>query len=106
MRLMEMDGSWIYAFQSWGCALFMRRQVFWVLGLVAPVFFAVSVGILASLRPGYSHVYNTISELGEAGSVTGFPAAWVFIVTEVMITGFGYGLHQVLLRMERCILVQ
>ena len=100
-RQEKREGSGIYAFQSWGSALFMGRRGFWVLGIVAPVFFAVCVGVLASLRPDYSHVYNTISELGEAGSAMVQPASIVFILTGVMLMVFGYDLQRALERSDK-----
>jgi len=79
----------------------MARRGFWALGLVAPVFFAGAVIALGALKPGYSYVYNTISELGEVGGVTAQSASLVFIVTGVMITVFGLGLHLRLRRGDR-----
>ena len=64
----------------------MARRGFWTLGFVAPIFFAGAVILLGALKPSYSHVYNTISELGEAGSVTAQSASLVFIITGIMIT--------------------
>jgi hypothetical membrane protein len=71
----------------------MARRGFWFLGYVAPVFFAGAIIVLGALKPGYSHVFNTISELGEAGAVTAQAASLVFTVTGIMITVFGLGLH-------------
>ncbi len=62
----------------------------YTLGIVAPVFFALSVIILGAIKPEYSHIYHTMSELGEIGAVTAQPAAIVFIVSGLMIIGFGY----------------
>ena len=42
-------------------------------GLVGPIVFAITVAFVGSLRPGYSHVNQFISELGE----TGGRLAWV-----------------------------
>ena len=79
----------------------MGRRGFWVLGIAAPILFAVSVGVLASLRPGYSHVYNTISELGEVGAVNAQVASLVFILTGIMLIVFGYSLQRALERMDK-----
>lgn len=81
--------------------MFMGRRGFWVLGLIAPVFFTISVFVLALLRPGYSHVYNTISELGEVGSVNAQVASVVFILTGIMLVVFGYGLQRTLKRSDK-----
>jgi len=69
--------------------------------MVAPVFFTISVFVLAAMSPGYSHVYNTISELGEAGSVNAQAASIVFILTGVMLGLFGYELQQTLKRSDK-----
>ena len=81
----------------------MGRRDFWLLGLSAPVFFALAVALLGYLKPGYSHVYHTMSELGEAGSVTAQPAALVFIVIGIMITLFGYDLQRMLMRDDKMV---
>lgn len=93
----------IYAFQSIMWFFFMACSRYWVLGYVAPVFFAGAVIILGALKPGYSHVYSTISELGEIGSTTAQAASLVFITTGIMITLFGYGLNQQLLRGDKMV---
>ena len=72
-----------------------------MLGIIAPVFFALSVIILGAIKPGYSHIYHTMSELGESGAVTAQPAAVVFIVTGLMITVFGYAVQRGLKREDR-----
>ena len=78
----------------------MRRAVY-LLGVVAPVYFALGVFILGASSPGYSHIYQTISELGERGSPTAREAALLFISTGIMVTVFGYGLHSALRRPSR-----
>jgi len=79
----------------------MGRRGFWVLGMVAPIFFTISVWVLALLRPGYSHVYNTISELGETGSINAQAASIVFIFTGIMLAIFGYELQRNLKRSDQ-----
>lgn len=79
----------------------MNKRVFWLVGIVAPVFFTLAVAILGALKPSYSHVYHTISELGETGSVTATQSAIVFILTGLMIMTFGYGLQIRLMRGDR-----
>jgi hypothetical membrane protein len=65
----------------------------YTVGIIAPVFFTIAVIILGAIKPEYSHIYHTMSELGETGAVTAQSAAIVFIVTGLMITGFGYAVH-------------
>lgn len=79
----------------------MARRGFWVLGVVAPVFFSVAVAALGSVQLGYSHVYQTISELGATGAVNAQSAALVFTVTGATITLFGFGLQMRLQRDDR-----
>jgi hypothetical protein len=67
-------------------------------GILAPVFFFAAVVYMSLSRPGYSHVYNVISELGETGSPTASAASVTFIVTGLMIILFGLGLHSELSR--------
>ena len=81
----------------------MGRRGFWLLGLSAPVFFALAVALLGYLKQMYSHVYHTMSELGEFDSVTAQPAALVFTVTGIMITLFGFDLHRRLMRDDKMV---
>ncbi len=67
-------------------------------GVLAPPLFLAAVYYMSLSRPGYSHVYNVISELGEAGSPTASTASITFIVTGLMIVFFGVGLHSMLSR--------
>ena len=78
----------------------MRREVYW-LGVIAPVFFALSVLVLGAIKPEYSHIYHTMSELGENGAITAQPAAIVFIAVGLMITVFGYAVQLGLKRDDR-----
>src|ERR1043165_6282010 len=52
----------------------MRRATLYKLGVLcgifAPVLWASSIALCGSLRPGYSHLTQYISELGERGSST------------------------------------
>jgi hypothetical membrane protein len=79
----------------------MARRGFWVLGIIAPVFFVAAVIILGSVQPNYSHVYQTISELGATEALTEEPAALVFTITGAMITLFGFSLQMRLRREDR-----
>jgi len=90
----------IYAFQFLDRVNCMRRRIY-TLGIVAPVFFALAVIILGAIKPEYSHIYHTMSELGETGAVTAQPAAIVFILTGFMITVFGYGVQMGLKRDDK-----
>ncbi len=71
----------------------MGSRRYAVFGMAAPTFFAVSVIALSLMRSDYSHVYNTISELGEAGAANAQVASAVFVITGLMLAVYGYGLH-------------
>jgi hypothetical membrane protein len=73
---------------------FMDRRLYSYVGMAAPIVFTVSVMVLGAVTPGYSHVYHTISELGEVGAPYAGTASTVFIVCGLMIALFGYGLQQ------------
>ncbi len=79
----------------------MRRKSLWIFGIIAPVFFVLSVFLLALLNPRYSHIYHTISELGEIGAVTAQPASIMFVVTGGMLMVFGYDLQETLHRQDK-----
>jgi len=78
----------------------LKKSVY-CLGVAAPIVFTLAVIILGAIKPGYSHIYHTMSELGETGAVTAQPAAIVFIVTGLMIMVFGYGVQVRLRRDDR-----
>ena len=78
----------------------MRRGIS-TLGIIAPVFFALSVIVLGAIKPDYSHVYHTMSELGETGAVTAQAASIVFMVSGLMITVFGYAVQSELRRDDK-----
>jgi hypothetical membrane protein len=68
-----------------------------VCGMVAPILFFLTVGILGMITPGYDPVTQLISELGESGA----PFAWVmnllgFGVTGVLLVAFAPGLAMAL----------
>lgn len=73
------------------------------LGVIAPIGFTVAVIVLGALTPSYSHVYHTISELGEIGAPYGREASLVFIATGLMLVGFGYYLHWLVKKEDRLI---
>jgi hypothetical protein len=59
--------------------------------IAAASFLVISIGLLARRRPDYSHVGQTISELGEHGSATEKPAAFgVFLPFGVMMAAIAY----------------
>jgi len=79
----------------------MGSRRYAILGMAAPAFFAVSVIALSLMRSDYSHVYHTISELGEAGAANAQVAGAVFVITGLMLVVYGYGLHLKLQRDDK-----
>lgn len=66
-------------------------------GVAGPILFTVIVLICASLRSGYSHIHQFISELGATGTANANLMNWAgFIPTGVLITMFGVSLIQLL----------
>jgi hypothetical membrane protein len=70
------------------------RRVLASCGIVAPVLIAVVSLVLAALTPNYSHVANTLSELGAVGAPYAAYFNTSFIVAGVLITVFAVGLHR------------
>lgn len=71
-----------------------RRLLQW--GVLAPVGFVIAVLILSYMTPGYSHIFNTISELGETGAPYATTTSTIFIITGLMLAVFGYGFYSLL----------
>ncbi len=86
----------IYVFQFTNPVSFMASKLPVYLGIFAPIVFVFAVIVLGSLTPGYSHVYQTISELGETGVVYGAYASALFVVTGLMLAYFGLFFHTLL----------
>ena len=64
-------------------------------GIFGPIFYTIVLFVLGLLRPGYNHVTQSMSELGEVGSLNavlmntfGFPLLGLFLLT------FSLGLHR------------
>jgi len=73
-----------------------RRQVqiFGALaGIIAVVLYVGSVIIISSVRPGYSHTRQVLSELGEIGAPNAIIMNGVFISVGILLIAFSIGLH-------------
>lgn len=69
-------------------------------GLVAPVLWAAVIILAGELRPGFDHVSQYISELGERGSSTGvFMRLGGFVASGVLIVGYAAAFHATLARL-------
>ena len=58
----------------------IRLQLSATLAVTAALMVLIETPFFASLRPGYSHVANTISELGETGAARARQVAWAFFL--------------------------
>jgi hypothetical membrane protein len=63
-------------------------------GIIGPILFTGVVIILGLLRPGYSHVSQAISELGENGAPNAIIQDTNFIIFGLLVIAFAYGLHR------------
>ena len=63
-------------------------------GIVAPILFALAVIVLGFVREGYSHISQTISDLGEIGSPNMAGQNVNFILTGLLIVAFSFGLYR------------
>ncbi len=63
-------------------------------GVIAPIQFTVLMYIAGLLRPGYSHVTQQISELGEIGGSTAAIQNTGFFVAGLLIIAVSWGFHK------------
>ena len=71
------------------------QRVLAVCGIIGPVLFTIVLVTLGLLRPGYSHITQSMSELGEVGA----PNAIImniagFILLGHLMVAFAFGLHR------------
>ncbi len=72
----------------------MGLKFYALCGVIAPILFTLIVTILGFLRPSYSHVSNTISELGSPGAPNAIVQDANFLVNGLLITAFAFGLRR------------
>ena len=72
----------------------MIRRKFYLLGLFAPFLFAFTAILGGALRPGYSHVTDTVSELFSPGSPNRLLLSVLYTLFAVSLSLFGFGLLQ------------
>lgn len=65
-----------------------------ICGVIVPILFTIIVIILGLLRPGYSHVSQAISELGEVGAPNAAVQDANFVVFGLLVIAFAVGLHR------------
>ncbi len=62
--------------------------------IVAVILYIFTVIVLGSLRPGYNHLTQYISELGEVGASNAIILNSVLILDGLLIIAFAFGLHR------------
>lgn len=68
-----------------------RRHVALLFGVMAAALYAAIVEIGAELTPGYSQIEQPVSSLYQAGASLGLPIALAFVVYNVLVATFGFG---------------
>ena len=63
-------------------------------GIVAPISFTTVVVVLGSIQPGYSHLSQTISSLGDIGAPNAAIQNINFVVTGMLTLAFALGLQR------------
>jgi len=70
----------------------MNRRVLYLFGLLAPLLFAFTAILGGALRPGYSHVTETVSELFSPGSPNRLLLTALHTLYAISFSLFGLGL--------------
>jgi hypothetical membrane protein len=65
-----------------------------ICGILAPVLMVLKVIVLGALHPGYSHLSQTVSELGASGAPNAVASRVVSILAGLLIMAFAYGLYR------------
>lgn len=63
-------------------------------GIVAPIFFVLTVVVASAFYPGYSHLTQAISELGGVDSPNPMIQNANFFLVGLLIVAFAFGLHR------------
>jgi len=70
----------------------MDLSVYALLGISAPIFYVVPMIIGGLLRPGYNHLYNSVSDLLATGAPNKKILVPFFTVYPVLLSVFGFGI--------------
>lgn len=70
----------------------MNRKTQYLSGLIAPLLFVFTAILGGALRPGYSHITDTVSELFSPGSPNRFLLSTLHTIFALLLTLFGVGL--------------
>lgn len=70
----------------------INRRLLYLFGFLAPVLFLFTAILGGALRPGYSHITDTVSELFSPGSPNRLMLTILYILFSVFLSLFGLGL--------------
>ena len=74
----------------------MKLMVFSLVGIIAPIFYIVPTIIGGLLRPGYSHLFNSVSDLLASGASNKKFLVPLFTIYPVLLSIFGFGIYSML----------
>jgi hypothetical membrane protein len=83
----------------------MNQRFLSMCGLIAPVLFVFMTILGGALRPGYSHVSDTVSELFSPGSPNKLLLDTLHTIFALLLALFGVGLLQFVRKSERSTLI-
>lgn len=73
----------------------MKRNDLLLFGPLSAVIFCLGVAALALMVPGYSHVHQTVSEIGEVGSPANIPFTILMSCVAVCTLAFAWAVSEV-----------
>ena len=74
----------------------MKLTVFSLFGIIAPIFYIVPTIIGGLLRPGYNHLFNSVSDLLASGVSNKRFLVPLFTIYPVLLSIFGFGIYSTL----------
>ena len=74
----------------------MKLMVFSLFGIVSPLFYIIPTLVGGLLRPGYSHLLNSVSDLLASGAPNKIYLMIPFTLYPIFLSIFGFGLFAVL----------
>ena len=76
----------------------MKLRFFFLCGMIAPLLFVVTAILGGALRPGYSHIRDTVSELFSPGSPNKALLDTFHTIFALLLIAFGIGVLLFVLR--------
>lgn len=74
----------------------MKSTVISLFGIIAPLFYVIPTIVGGLLRPGYSHLSNSVSDLLASGAPNRIYLMIPFTVYPIFLSVFGFGLFAIL----------